>query len=48
VEYKVIENIYEKFRKVLPLWCDFIDISFLSEQMKAEYKALIQERADIL
>ena len=48
VEDKVIENIYDKFRKVLPLWYDFIDISFLPEQMKTDYKSLIEGRSFIL
>ena len=34
VEDKVIENTYNKFRKVLPLWYDFIDISFLPNQLR--------------
>ncbi|WP_414630771.1 HipA domain-containing protein [Bacteroides sp. UBA939] len=48
VEDKVIENVYDKFRKVLPEWLVFIDCSFLPQQMKEEYKALIQERYAIL
>ena len=48
VEDKVIENTYNKFRKVLPLWYDFIDISFLPNQMKTDYKALIEHRSSIL
>lgn len=48
VEDKVIENIYDKFRKVLPLWYNFIDISFLPEQMKTGYKSLIEGRSFIL
>lgn len=48
VEEKAIENVYEKFRKVLPKWYNFIDISFLPEQMKEKYKQLIQNRSAIL
>jgi len=48
VEEKAIENIYNKFRKVLPQWFDFIDSSFLPEQMKKEYKLLIQGRFTII
>jgi len=47
-EDKVIENVYNKFRKVLPQWYDFIDSSFLPEEMKEEYKSLIQKRSAIL
>ena len=48
VDEKAIENVYEKFRKVLPQWYDFIDVSFLPEQMKEKYKQLIQNRSAIL
>ena len=48
IEEKVIENIYDKFKKVLPQWYDFIDSSFLPKTMKEEYKMLIQNRAIIL
>jgi serine/threonine-protein kinase HipA len=48
VDEKAIENVYEKFRKILPQWYDFIDISFLTEQLKEEYKTLIQSRSSIL
>ena len=48
VEDKVIENTYNKFRKVLPLWYDFIDISFLPNQLRIDYKALIEHRSSIL
>lgn len=48
VDEKAIENVYEKFREVLPEWYDFIDISFLPESMKEEYKQLIKNRSVIL
>lgn len=48
VDEKAVENVYEKFRKVLPEWYNFIDMSFLPEQMKEEYKQLIQNRSAIL
>lgn len=48
VDNKVIENVYNKFRKTISTWMTFIDSSFLPEQMKEEYKQLIKERADIL
>lgn len=48
VEDKVIENIYDKFRKTLPLWHNFIDISFLPDQMKIDYKSLMESRSSIL
>ncbi len=48
VEEKIIENVYNKFRKVLPQWLACIDSSFLPDEMKEKYKALIQERWAIL
>ncbi len=35
---KTIDNIFKKFVKVAPKWYDFIDQSFLPEELKAEYK----------
>ena len=48
IEDKVIEHIYEKFRRVLPQWYHFIDSSFLPAPMKDQYKDLVQSRAAIL
>lgn len=45
VDDKAIENVYEKFRKVIPEWLTFIDFSFLPDEMKEECKTLIQERS---
>lgn len=42
LDKKVIENIFSKFEKVVPLWVEFIDKSFLSEDMKKKYADLIQ------
>jgi serine/threonine-protein kinase HipA len=47
VDDKSIENVYEKFKKAIPLWMPCIDASFLPGQMKEEYKALIRERSAI-
>lgn len=41
LEDKVIENIFLKFQKAYPKWINFIDESFLPEEMKAKYKELI-------
>jgi len=39
---KAIENVFAKFKGMLPSWCDKIDISFLSPEMKEAYKEIIQ------
>ncbi len=48
VDEKAIENVYEKFRRVIPEWLAFTDQSFLPEKMKEAYKTLIESRANIL
>lgn len=48
VEEKAIQNVYEKFRRVLPRWFDFIDSSFLPELKKEEYKLFIKGKSKIL
>ncbi len=48
VDEKAIENVYDKFRKVLPRWYDFMDASFLPKSVKQAYKELIQQRSAIL
>ena len=44
VDDKAIENVYDKFRKVIPEWLLFIDSSFLPDDMKEQYKTLRQEK----
>jgi len=41
-----IENIFNKFKSALDKWHNFIDISFLPDEMKNSYHDLIRERAD--
>ena len=45
IDQKVLQNIFSKFAKLLPKWNDFIEISFLPEPLKEEYKKLIVARA---
>jgi serine/threonine-protein kinase HipA len=45
---KQIENVFTKFRANLKKAIDFIDISFLSETKKLEYKKLLRLRAEQL
>ena len=46
LEQKVIENIFAKFQKIIPKWDLLIDNSFLSYEMKENYKNLIQKRKE--
>ena len=48
LEEKVIRNIFNKFLKVKDKWFDFIDISFLPEEMKIAYKDIITNRLTLL
>lgn len=45
LDQKVIENIFKKYKKLLPKWINFIDESFLPNQMKNEYKILINQKS---
>jgi serine/threonine-protein kinase HipA len=48
VEEKQQQNIFRKMEKALPKWIEFIDLSFLSEDFKVQYKSIIQERLNRL
>ena len=45
LDNKSIDRIFSRFSKFLPDWFNFINESFLPEDMKAEYIELIRERA---
>lgn len=44
LDVKQQENIFKKMEKAKSSWLDFIEISFLKQEMKTAYKNLIQER----
>ena len=48
LDEKVIDNIFKKFIKVLPKWIDFIDLSFLPEELKEQYKQEIATNVERL
>ena len=41
IDKKVIDTIFKKFAKAVPLWLAFIDESFLPDEMKVRYRELI-------
>lgn len=41
---KAIDNIFNRFSKALPKWKNFIDISFLSSEMKERYHQSMNQR----
>jgi serine/threonine-protein kinase HipA len=45
IDNKVIENIFNKFKRSLDSWHKFIDISFLPDEMKTGYHDLMVKRA---
>ena len=48
LEEKVIKNIFAKFAKVKDRWFEFINQSFLPDEMKEALKVIIAERLNIL
>lgn len=44
MDEKVIDNLFKKFIKAIPKWDEWIDVSFLPDEMKGKYKTLIAER----
>jgi serine/threonine-protein kinase HipA len=46
LEPKVIDNIFKKYKKLIPKWKKFIESSFLSDSMKQEYKSLLEKKAE--
>lgn len=45
LDQKVIENIFKKYKKLIPKWNQFIIDSFLPEKMKDEYISLIKRKS---
>ena len=48
LEKKIIDNLFAKFAKVADKWFEFIDGSFLPEEMKERYKLIIKNKLGIL
>ena len=48
LEEKVINNIFAKFAKAKDRWFEFIDLSFLPNEMKKAFKIMISERLNRL
>jgi serine/threonine-protein kinase HipA len=45
LDQKVIENIFKKYKKLIPTWSKYIDKSFLHKEMQEEYKSLIHHKS---
>ena len=48
LEDKVIANIFNKFRKAQDKWFKFIELSFLPDDKKEEYKSIIANKLSLL
>jgi serine/threonine-protein kinase HipA len=48
LEDKIIENIFNKFMKAKDKWFEFIDLSFLPDEMKEAFKTIIAEKLKLL
>ena len=48
LEEKVINNIFAKFVKAKEKWFEFVDLSFLPDEMKETFKAIIAEKLSLL
>lgn len=46
LDKKVIDNIFNKYKKLIPKWLAFIDDSFLNDELKENYKNLILKKAE--
>ena len=44
LDEKRLENIFNKMAKALPQWAKLIDRSFMSDEFKEQYKAILTER----
>nr|WP_219921464.1 HipA domain-containing protein [Rufibacter sp. XAAS-G3-1] len=42
IEARAMQNIFKRFSKALPAWHNFIDISFLPEDLKTNYHELLE------
>jgi len=45
MDNKALENIYRRFRQAIPKWHEFVNISFLPEDLKNHYHIMIDKKA---
>lgn len=48
LEKKIINNLFAKFIKVADKWFEFINISFLPDDMKEQFKAILKNKLEVL
>jgi serine/threonine-protein kinase HipA len=45
IDQKAFDNIFERFKKAIPKWNEFVEISFLPTKMKGAYQVMIDKKA---
>lgn len=45
IDQKAFDNIFERFKKTIPKWHAFVEISFLPDEMKEAYRVMIDKKA---
>ena len=48
IDAKAQDNIIKKFEKAIAKWMEFIDLSFLNDKMKNQFKELINRKIELL
>lgn len=48
LESKVIDDHLQRFAKDIPVWFSWIERSFLSAQLQAKYRQIVEKRAEVL
>jgi len=48
LDSKVINNLFQRFEKIVPKWQAYIEISFLSNEQKKNYNRLIEDKLNLL
>ncbi len=48
IDAKAQENIFKKFEKAIPMWMEFVDFSFLNEELKNQFKELVKRKIELL
>ena len=45
LDQRSFDNIFSRFAKALPKWHDFLELSFISAELKASYHAMLDQKA---
>jgi len=45
IDQKAFDNIIERFKKAIPKWHEFVEISFLPDELKEAYQVMLDKKA---